>query len=51
MQKNLDKLIADNSKKLNKMIEEKKSYKELLKQSEILDDYIMEYYNQNKEIQ
>ena len=48
MQKNLNKIISDNSSKLSKMIEQKKPYNERLKQSQLLDDYITEYYNKNK---
>lgn len=48
MPKDLKAIIDKNSKKLNKMIEQKVPYKELLKQSQLLDDYITEYYNKNK---
>ena len=49
MQKDLKEIIDKHSKKLNKMIELKVPYKKLLKQSQILDDYITAYYNENKE--
>lgn len=49
MQKNLNKIISDNSNKLSEMIEQNRPYNELLKQSQLLDDYITEYYNENKE--
>ena len=49
MQKDLKELISKNSEKLNKMLEQKKPYEKLLKQSQLLDDYITEYYNENKE--
>lgn len=44
MQKDLKEIIDKHSKKLNKMIEQKVPYKELLRQSQILDEYINEYY-------
>jgi len=31
------------------MIEENKPYDKIIKQSQLLDDYITEYYNKNKE--
>ena len=49
MQKDLNKIIFDNSTKLSQMIEQQKPYNELLKQSQLLDEYITEYYNKNKE--
>ena len=49
MQKDLKQIISNNSAKLSQMIEENFPYKELLKQSQLLDDYITEYYNKNKE--
>ena len=49
MRKNLNKIISDNSTKLSQMIEEQRPYNELLKQSQLLDDYITEYYNNKKE--
>jgi len=49
MRKDLNKIISDNSTKLSQMIEEQRPYNELLKQSQLLDDYITEYYNENKE--
>lgn len=49
MQKNLNKIISDNSNKLSEMTEQNRPYNELLKQSQLLDDYITEYYNENKE--
>jgi len=48
MQKNIKDIISDNSTKLSQMIEEKKPYNELLKQSQLLDEYITKYYNENK---
>lgn len=48
MQKDLNQIISDNSTKLSQMIEQKKPYNELLKQSQLLDDYITEYYSKNK---
>ena len=49
MRKDLNKIISDNSTKLSQMIEEQRPYNELLKQSQLLDDYITEYYNNKKE--
>ena len=49
MPKDLKQIISDNSTKLSQMIEQKKPYNELLKQSQLLDDYITKYYNENKE--
>ena len=49
MQKDLNKIISDNSTKLSQMIEEQRPYNELLKQSQLLDDYITQYYNNKKE--
>ena len=44
MQKDLKELISKNSEKLNKMLEQNMPYDKLLKQSQILDEYINEYY-------
>ena len=49
MQKDLNQIISDNSTKLSQMIEQKRPYDELLKQSRLLDDYITEYYKKDKE--
>jgi len=48
MPKDLKQIISNNSAKLSQMIEENCPYDELLKQSQLLDDYITEYYNKNK---
>lgn len=48
MHKDLKELISENSEKLNKMLEQKMPYDKLLKQSQLLDDYITEYYKKIK---
>lgn len=47
MPKDLEKLIEQNTNKLNKMVEQKRPYNEILKQSQILDKYISEFYKNN----
>lgn len=44
MPKDLAKLIEKNTDILNKMVEQNKPYNEILKQSQILDKYISEFY-------
>lgn len=44
MPKDLSKLIEENTNKLNKMVEQNRPYNEILKQSQILDKYISEFY-------
>lgn len=48
MPKDLSKLIEENTNKLNKMVEQKRPYNEILKQSQILDKYISEFYKNKK---
>lgn len=48
MKKNLKKLIDKNREKLNIMIKEKKPYNDILQQSELIDDYINEFYKKKK---
>ena len=47
MSKDLIKLIAENSDKLTKMVEQEMPFNEILKQSELLDKYITEFYNKD----
>lgn len=48
MPKDLEKLIEKNTDILNKMVEQNKPYNEILKQSQILDKYISEFYKNKK---
>lgn len=48
MPKDLEKLIEKNTDILNKMVEQNRPYNEILKQSQILDKYISEFYKNKK---